>query len=118
MPHDENCPYDDCGKMVKDWFIEWYPVPIQREIAKHLRAMDCPWCKRAVVPSGLRVKRPDPPVEPVKRDYGAATAYAKIQTPVGSTIPYLSLEAFLSDPDNALKAAPYKRNYWKNVNLP
>jgi hypothetical protein len=118
MPHDENCPYDDCGKMVKDWFIEWYPKPIQEGIGRQLRGMDCPWCRRAVISWGLRVKIPPTPIEPEIRDYRAATAYATIQTPVGSTSPYPSLEAFLSDPDNALKAAPYKQGYWPNVNIP
>jgi hypothetical protein len=118
MPHDEDCPYEDCGKSVKDWFIEWYPKPKQLEIGKYQRAMDCPWCGRPVLPSGLKVILPKTAVPFEKRDYRAATAYARTQTPVGQTTPYPSLEAFLSDPDNAAKAAPYKRGYWRNVNIP
>ena len=31
---------------------------------------------------------------------------------------YPSLEAFLSDPGQAQKAAPYKQGYWADVNIP
>ena len=118
MPHDENCPYDDCRKMVRDWYIEWYPKSIQAEIGRHKRAMDCPWCRHAVVPMGLRVVQPNTPLRPEVRDYQSATAYARTQTPVNSTTNYASLEEFLADPDNSAKAVPYKHCYWPNVSIP
>ena len=119
MPHDEDCPYEDCNKRVKDWFIEWYPPPIQGQIGRKDKvAMDCPWCRRPVSPQGLRVILPPKPLTPMIRDYDEATAYAKTQYPKTGSTPYQSLEEFLTDPINAEKAAPFKRGYWKNVNIP
>ena len=117
-PHDENCPYPDCGKMVKDWFIEWYPKDIQNKIGHKILAMDCPWCRRPASPKGLRIVIPDPPLVAQVRDYATATTYAKTQFPSTGNIPYSSLEDFLSDYDNAEKAAPYKQGYWTQVNIP
>lgn len=113
MPHDEKCPYDDCGKPVKDWFIEWYPKSRQYEIGAKRLAMDCPWCRRPVEIQGLRVALPTKKAPAEVRDYDVATKYAADQ-PEG----YASLEAFLSDPLQAEKAAPYKQDYWKSVNIP
>jgi hypothetical protein len=113
MPHDENCPYDDCAKPVKDWFIEWYPKPKQYEIGGQRLAMDCPWCRRPVHVKGVRVVLPTKKVPVEARDYAAATQYAADQPEH-----YPSLEAFLSDPVQALKAGPYKQGYWPNVNIP
>jgi hypothetical protein len=113
MPHDEDCPYDDCGKRVKDWFIEWYPKPKQYEIGAHRLAMDCLWCRRPVDIQGMRVVLPTRKVAVEPRGYDAASQYAADQPEH-----YPSLEAFLSDPIQAEKAAPYKKGYWKNVNIP
>ena len=118
MPHDENCPYEDCGKMVKDWFIEWYPRDIQEEIGRKNLAMDCPWCRRSVSPQGVKVVIPSRILAAQIRDYDSATAYAKRQLLKTGNAFYPDLETFLSDPDNAEKAAPYKIGYWKNVNIP
>jgi hypothetical protein len=113
MPHDENCPYDDCAELVKDWFIEWYPKPKQYEIGGRRLAMDCPWCRRPVEVMGVRVVLPTRKVPVEARDYAAATQYAADQPEH-----YPSLEAFLSDPVQVQKAAPYKQGYWPNVNIP
>jgi hypothetical protein len=113
MPHDDHCPYEDCGKFVKDWYIEWYPLPKQYEIGRRQLAMDCPWCRRPVL---LEKRRPVLPTQKVPmeaRSYAEATKYAVIQPEI-----YLSLEAFLSDPNQVEKAAPYKLGYWENVNIP
>jgi hypothetical protein len=47
------------------------------------------------------------------RSYSEATKYAAIQPEK-----YPSLEAFLSDPNQVEKAAPFKFGYWENVNIP
>jgi hypothetical protein len=51
------------------------------------------------------------PVE--ARSYAEARKYAASQPEK-----YTSLEAFLSDPNQAEKAAPYKQGYWPNVKIP
>jgi hypothetical protein len=61
-------------------------------------------------------RRPIVPTQAVSveaRHYDEAEKYAVIQPEN-----YPSLEAFLSDPNQAEKAAPYKQGYWPNVNIP
>jgi len=113
MLHGHDCPHPDCGKKVEDWFIEWYPRPKQYEIGGKRLAMDCPWCRQPVM---LEKGRPVVPTQtmPVEaRSYAEATKYAASQPEK-----YTSLEAFLSDPSQAEKAAPYKQAYWPNVTIP
>lgn len=113
MLHGLDCPHPSCSKKVADWFIEWYPRLKQYEIGKQQLAMDCPWCRRAVIwrKGILLVAPPGIPVE--VRSYEQATRYATDQ-PEG----YPSLEAFLADPKQAARAEPFKRGYWLNVNVP
>jgi len=116
-PHDEVCPYIQCGKNVKDWFIEWYSKEDQIEIGHKNLAMDCPWCRRAVFPHGLRVITPVGKVVKKARDIQKAEEYAKIQIDTNG-VHYPDLISFLSDPVNDEKVAPYKRGYWSNINIP
>jgi hypothetical protein len=113
MPHDHDCPYSDCGKKVLDWFLEWYPRAKQYEIGKRQLAMDCPWCRRPVVLKNRLLAIPSSPMNMEVRSYDQATEYAKQQPEA-----YPSLEAFLSDPKQAAKVAPYKHGYWPNVSIP
>jgi hypothetical protein len=113
MPHDEDSPYEDCGKFVKDWYIEWYPLPKQYEIGGKRTAMDCPWCRRPVMLDRRRPIIPNKQMPMQARSYDEATKYVVIQPEN-----YPSLEAFLSDPNQAEKAAPFKQGYWKGVNIP
>jgi hypothetical protein len=113
MIWDENCPYDDCAKSVKDWFIEWCTKPQQQEIGKQKLAIDCPWCKKPVLIRGLKVLIPTAgfqPEEPAHRDYQLATNWARQRYP--------KLEAFLQDPGESERAAPFRRGYWRGVNVP
>jgi hypothetical protein len=113
MPHDEICPYPDCGKTVKDWFIEWYSIPNQYEIGRQKLAMDCPYCRRPVMLSKRRPVIPAHAMDMEPRSYDAATRYAR-----SLVEGYPTLEAFLADPNQAQKAAPYQQGYWPHVNIP
>jgi hypothetical protein len=113
MPHDDLYPYDDCGRRVKDWFLEWYPLSIQHEIGRRRLAMDCPWCRRPVMLLKRRPVLPTHGMHCEARSYDEATRYVAIQPEK-----YPSLEAFLSDPNQSEKAAPYQQGYWPNVNIP
>ena len=113
MIWNEPCPH--CRRDVNDWFVEWCSEAQQREIGRQKRAIDCPWCKEPVLIRGLRALAPPPgfqPEEPARRDYQLATNWAQQRYP--------SLEAFLQDPDphESARAAPFRRDYWLNVNLP
>jgi hypothetical protein len=98
---------------VKDWYIEWYPLPKQYEIGGKRMAMDCPWCRRPVLLDRRQPVIPTKPMPMEARSYDEATKYAVIQPEN-----YPSLEAFLSDPNQAEKAAPFKQAYWNGVNIP
>ena len=113
MPHDHDCPYSDCGQTVADWFIEWYPKGKQYEIGKRQLAMDCPWCRRAVMLKNRLPAIPSEKIDMEVRSYEVATEYAKRQPEN-----YPNLEAFFNDPKQAAKVAPFKHGYWPNVNIP
>src|SRR5262249_53689025 len=49
MPTGEPCPHPQCGKMVRDWFREWYSRVEQIQIYQGNLAGDCPHCRRGVI---------------------------------------------------------------------
>ena len=114
MIWNEPCPH--CQVKLRDWFVEWCSEPQQQEIGKQKLAIDCPWCKKAVLIRGFNALAPPPgfqPEQPVHRGYPHAEAWAKRNG-------YSSLEDFLQDPDpdESDRARPFRRGYWPNVSLP
>ena len=113
MPWDEPCLH--CHRTVVDGFLEWYLLAQQQEIGKQKLAIDCPWCKEAVVIRGLRVVALPPsfqPEQPVRREYQCAEAWAK-------RYGCPSFDTFLQNPDpqESRRAQPFRRGYWPHVDV-
>ena len=91
------------------------PNPKSGEIGKQKLAIDCPWCKRPVLIRGLRALLPPEgfkPKKPVRRSHRQATEWARQKYP--------NLGAFLQvpDPEESERTAPFRRGYWRSVNVP
>ena len=111
MPHAKRCPH--CQKKVWDWYMEWYPLPLQGEIFRGQAAMDCPWCREPVV-YDYKTKAISPAPDgwdPNHRDQQLATQTATLKG-------YPTLTDFLVSPLERRTATPFRFRYWPNVYLP